>query len=261
MAAAGWSTAWLLGRAAQAVAGDRQAPWIVGRASGITALLLLLLVVVMGLVAAHPWRSRLRRPSTASRIRVHVTLAVFALTFTALHVVVLATDSYAGVGWRGALLPLGASYRPVAVTLGVIGLYAGLLAGVTAALAGRLTVRWWWPVHRISLAVLVAVWAHGLLAGSDSRPLRVVYLAGAVIVLALGLSRYLATTPADRLAARTASTVPTTVPTTLLTDDRLTTLLTGRPTPRSLPATAAPRPEVTGGRVRGRHATSRRGLR
>jgi len=147
LAGAGWATAWLLGRAATSVAGNHNAPWIVGRASGITAYLLLLAVTALGLALSHPWRARYRRPSTVARIRAHAVLATFTLAFTVLHIVVLANDSYAGVGWRGALLPMGASYRPVPVTLGVIGLYSGLLSGVTAAMAGRLTARLWWPLH------------------------------------------------------------------------------------------------------------------
>ena len=91
----------------------------------------------MGLVLSHPWRTRWRTPSTPARIRVHVSLAVFTLAFLVLHIVVLATDSYAKVGWWGALLPMASGYRPVAVTLGVIAAYGGLLAGLTAAFAGR----------------------------------------------------------------------------------------------------------------------------
>lgn len=206
--AAGGATAWLLGGAADAVAGDRHASWIVGRASGITAYLLLVLVVMMGLVLAHPWRARVRRPSTVARIRAHVVLSTFTLAFTVLHIVVLATDRYAGVGWRGAFVPLGASYRPVPVTLGVIGLYAGLAAGVTAALAGRLTMRAWWPLHKVAAGSLMLVWLHGLLAGSDALALKAMYVAGAVGVLALLLSRYLARTPADRLRALATTALP-----------------------------------------------------
>ena len=60
----------------------------------------------------------LRRPSSAVRIRTHVSLSVFTLVFTVLHIVVLATDKYAGVGWWGAFVPMGSTYRPLPVTLG-----------------------------------------------------------------------------------------------------------------------------------------------
>jgi hypothetical protein len=131
---------------------------------------------------------------------VHVSLAVFTLAFVVLHVVVLATDSYAGVGWRGTLVPMGATYRPVPVTLGVVGLYAGLLAGLTAALAGRLPLRVWWPVHKVAALGLVLVWLHGVQAGSDSALLSWMYIGTGLAVALLALSRYAARTPADRLA-------------------------------------------------------------
>ena len=193
-------TGWLVGSAVSSVAGDQNAPWILGRASGIAAYLLMVALVMMGLLLSHPWRTRWRRPSTVVRIRVHISLAVFTLAFLALHVVVLATDSYADVGWWGALLPMASGYRPAAVTLGVIAAYAGLVAGLTAAFAGRWAARVWWPVHKASALALVATWLHAVLAGSDTSGLAWMYGLTAVMVLGLTMSRYVARTPSDRLA-------------------------------------------------------------
>jgi hypothetical protein len=189
-----------IGYVAQRLAGNRMAPWILGRAAGLTAYLLLLLLVVMGLLLSHPWRSRIRRPNNAVRIRVHVVLAVFTAAFTALHIYALATDRYAGVGWRGALVPMGASYRPLATTLGLIGLWAGLLAGLTAAASGRLPLRLWWPIHKVAGLSLVAIWVHGVLGGSDSSTLVLFYLITGAGVLVLAFGRYAARTPSDLAA-------------------------------------------------------------
>lgn len=197
------TSAALVGRTVSSLSGNRDRLWILGRAAGLAAYLLLVLLVLLGLVLSHPWRTRLRRPSAATRIRVHVSLAVFTLVFVALHVLVLATDSYAGVGLRGALVPMAAGYRPVPVTMGVLGLYAGLLAGLTAALAGRVTARVWWPIHKVAATSLVLVWVHGVLAGSDSRALLALYVGSAALVVALALSRYAARTPADRVGELT----------------------------------------------------------
>lgn len=189
---------WLIGRAGQSVAGDKNAPWIIGRASGISAYLLLVLLVATGLVLSHPLRSHLRWPSSVARIRLHVSIAVFTLALTVLHVVVLATDHYAGVGWRGTFVPMGASYRPVPVTLGVIGMYAGLLAGLTAAFSGRRFVaRIWWPVHKVASVALLLVWSHGVLAGVDTPLLLWLYLVTGGGLIALAGWRYVARTPAD----------------------------------------------------------------
>jgi hypothetical protein len=184
-------TFWLVGRAIEAVAAHREAPWILGRATGVTSYLLLVTLVCTGLVLAHPWRARLRRPGQVTRIRIHVALATFALAFTALHVVVLATDPYAKVGWWGALLPMASEYRPLAVTLGVIAGYGGLLAGCTAALAGRWAGRAWWPLHRAAAVLLVLAWAHAVLAGTDTPALRGLYLGTSVLVILLAAARYL----------------------------------------------------------------------
>ena len=82
----------------------------------------------------------------------------------------LAIDEYAGVGWAGVLLPLGADYRPLPVTLGWLALYGGLAAGLTARFAGRLG-RVWWPVHRVAIVIYAAAWLHGVLSGTDSAAL------------------------------------------------------------------------------------------
>jgi hypothetical protein len=193
-------TGWFVGDTASSVAGNRNAPWIIGRAAGVSSYLLLVLLVLTGLVLSHPGRARVRRPSAAVRIRLHVSLAVFTLVLTVLHVVVLATDSYARVGWRGTLVPMGADYRPVAVTLGVLGAYAGLLAGATAALSGRrLVSRVWWPVHKVAAVSLLLVWAHGVYAGIDTPALLAMYVATGGGVLALAVWRYVARTPAERV--------------------------------------------------------------
>jgi hypothetical protein len=191
-------TGWLVGTMAVAVSGNRNAPWIIGRAAGLSAYLLMVLLVATGLVLSHPGRARLRRPRPATRIRLHVSLAVFTLALTGLHVVVLATDSYAGVGWRGTLVPMGSTYRPVPVTLGVIALYAGLLAGLTAELSGRrIAARVWWPVHKVAAIALLLAWGHGVLAGIDSPLLLWLYLSTGSAVLVLAGWRYTARTPGD----------------------------------------------------------------
>lgn len=184
----------LVGVAWHRVAGDRMAPWILGRAAGVSAYLLLVALVLMGLVLSHPARARLGG-STPGRIRVHIALGVFTVAFTALHIVVLATDRWAGVGWPGALVPMGSAYRPVAVTLGLIGLWTGLLAGLSAAAAGHLPRRLWWPLHKVAASTLVLVWLHGVLAGGDTPALLGMYVLTGVLTLGVASSRYVAARP------------------------------------------------------------------
>ena len=195
VAAVGFA-AWLV---ADALRGRSAVSWVLGRATGVSSYVLLVALVTTGLLVSHPWSRGVRRPSAATRIAVHVSLATFTLAFTVLHVVVLATDPWAHVGWRGALLPMASAYRPVPVTIGVIALWAGLVTGLTARLAGSVAARVWWPVHKVSAGVLALVWAHSVLAGTDVLALRGFYLASGGAVIALAVSRHTARTATDRL--------------------------------------------------------------
>jgi hypothetical protein len=87
---------------------------------------------------------------------------------------------------------MAAQYRPAAVTLGVVGAWIGLLAGLSAAAAGRLPRRLWWPLHKVAAISLVLIWLHGVFAGSDTPALLALYLASGAIVLVAAAHRYLA---------------------------------------------------------------------
>jgi hypothetical protein len=186
-----------VGQLARDLSANRMAPWIIGRSSGICAYVLLVVLVLSGLRLAAPRRRS--RPRVVSRLRLHAALAAATGIFTVLHVVVLATDPYAGVGLAGALLPFGANYRPVAVTMGVLGLWTGLAAGLSAAFAGRLGARVWWPIHKVAALALVAAWLHGVFAGSDTVVLRWGYVGTGAVVAFAAWWRYSARRPAEEV--------------------------------------------------------------
>jgi predicted ferric reductase len=173
------------------MSGNRMAPWILGRATGVCAYLLLVALVVLGMTLSHPRRADHGRTAML-RMRAHIVLSLLTFALMALHIVVLATDRWAGVGWVGAALPMGAQYRPVPVTLGVIGAWVGVLAGASAAIAGRLPRRAWWPLHKVAAVSFVLIWLHGVYAGSDARPLFGLYAGTGALVLMVGLGRYTA---------------------------------------------------------------------
>lgn len=179
------------------------APWVLARASGLTAYLLLVSLVLLGLWMAHPGPHGGRRPRPRPRtaIALHSSLSAFTLAFTTLHVVVLVTDPYAGVGWRGLLIPGASQYRPVGVTLGVVALWSLVLTAGTAALAGRVLGRLWWPIHRVAAVAFVLVWAHGFASGTDTPSLAVLYVATGAVVQLVALSRYTARAPRSPIAS------------------------------------------------------------
>lgn len=183
-------TGFVLGVAAIQVNHSSMPLWILARSAGITAYVLLTLVTAMGMVLSHNTRARLR-PHPA-RLRLHLGLVVFTLVFTIMHIVVLVLDPYAKVGLAGALLPLGAGYRPIPVTLGLISLWSGLIAGLSAALAGRGTGRIWLYLHRFAASAWLLAWFHAVFTGIDTPALVGVYAISGLGIIGLGLWRYIA---------------------------------------------------------------------
>jgi len=169
---------------------SRYFPWLTGRALGIAAYISLTALIVLGVWMRHPWR--LRRPLVHSetRLRVHATLATATLAIVAGHIVVLATDKYAGVGWIGAFVPFKAVYRPTAVALGVIAMLFMVVLFATARTAGRLGSRHWLWYHRLAVVNFGLVWFHGVLAGTDTAALRLLYVFTGGAVVFLTLTRY-----------------------------------------------------------------------
>lgn len=179
----------LVGMAAIGIAGNAMPLWLMARAAGITAYVLLTAVTLMGIMLSHNTRAR-HRPNP-SRIRLHLALVVFTFVFTALHIAVLAIDPYAKVGLAGALLPMGAGYRPVEVTLGLLALWSGLISGASAAMAGRGAGRYWLYLHRLAGGAWILAWFHGVLTGIDTPALLGLYTLSGAAVMGVSLWRYL----------------------------------------------------------------------
>jgi len=169
---------------------SRYFPWLTGRALGIAAYIALTALVILGVWMRHPWR--LRRPLVHSetRLRVHATLATATIALVAGHLVSLASDKYAGVGWIGAFVPFKATYRPTAVALGVIAMLFMVLLFATARSAGRLGARHWLAYHRLAVVNFALVWFHGVMAGTDTSALRLLYVATGGVVVFLTMTRY-----------------------------------------------------------------------
>ncbi len=171
---------------------NRMLPWILGRTLGVACYVALCGMVTLGIWLRHPWRSRVRIPGPEALLRAHVALAAATVSLLAGHVTSLALDSYAGVGWVGAFVPWHAQYRPSATALGTLALYAVVLVAATAALAGTLARRIWFPIHSVSAAIFCLCVAHGVLAGSDSRALRWMYVVTGALVVVVQITRWMA---------------------------------------------------------------------
>jgi DMSO/TMAO reductase YedYZ heme-binding membrane subunit len=158
-------------------------PWLAARALGLVAYLLLAAQVGLGLLLSHP-----RNPAawrlTKQVFPWHQLLTVFAGAFLVLHVVLLAVDPYARVGVLGALVPGFSQYRPPAVAVGSVALYALILTAVTATWTRLLPTAWWLRIHRVAAAAFLLAWGHAVLAGTDGGVLLPLYLVTGFAILA-----------------------------------------------------------------------------
>jgi len=158
-------------------------PWVAARALGVTAYLLLALEVGLGLVLSHP-RNTSEWRKTKQVFPWHEMVTVFLGGFLALHIALLAVDPYAQVGWIGALVPGFSGYRPPAVAVGSVALYALIFTAVTAKWTRLLPGGWWLKVHRFAAVAFLLTWVHAVLAGTDGGSLTPLYLATGLPILA-----------------------------------------------------------------------------
>jgi len=158
-------------------------PWIAARALGVTAYLLLALEVGLGLLLSHP-RNTAEWRKTKQVFPWHEMVTVFLGAFLALHIVLMAIDPYAKVGWVGALVPGFSEFRPPAIAVGSVALYALIFTAITAKWTRLLPSGWWLKIHRFAAVAFLLTWVHAVLAGTDGGALTPLYLATGLLILA-----------------------------------------------------------------------------
>lgn len=180
--------------------------WLLARASGLTAYLLLTLSVLAGLILkSRPFG---RAVKAAAVMDLHRLLALLGLATLGLHGTALLLDKTVHMPVAGLFVPGMSPYRPVSVALGVVA--AELMGLVVVSFSvRRLTGQKAWRVlHWSTYAIFALATAHGLLAGSDSAQpwARDLYLGavGAVAFAAAWRASYRPSRSAHRAAVRQA---------------------------------------------------------
>lgn len=159
--------------------------WLVSRASGVVALVLISLSVLIGLAMAA---KVIRRPGRKrALVRLHEHLALVALVAIAVHGLALLGDGWLKPGLRGISVPFALSYRPAFTGLGIIGGYLGVLLGPSFYLRRRIGARRWRKLHRATVLVWALSAVHAIGSGTDSKAvwLRCVVLAPLVPIVYL----------------------------------------------------------------------------
>jgi predicted ferric reductase len=171
--------------------------WYATRATGIVALLLLTLSLVLGVVDVSRFSSE-RYPRFLID-GVHRTVSLLAVAFLLVHIITSVLDSFAPISLLDGFVPFVGSYRPFWLGLGAISFDLMLAVVITSLVRARLGYRAWRAVHWLGYASWPVALLNGLGTGSDTHQGWVLALnalcvvAVVVAVLYRGLARASAT--------------------------------------------------------------------
>jgi sulfoxide reductase heme-binding subunit YedZ len=166
--------------------------WYVARAAGFVALLMLTASVTLGALAST--RTGANTPGGLDRRYLrqmaHRSFAVAGLLLIAFHATLIVLDSFVDVSLSGALIPFTSAWRPFAVGLASLALYATVATAISGAARGRLAssaaaARRWRTVHVAAYAGWALAMGHGILAGTDTGTIwsTAIYVVCAIAVL------------------------------------------------------------------------------
>jgi methionine sulfoxide reductase heme-binding subunit len=153
--------------------------WLLARASGLTAYVMLTLSVLAGLVLkARPFGKAIR-PATLTGL--HRMLALTGLGALAGHATALVLDTTVKISPLALVVPGLSGYRPVATSLGVLAAELMIVVYASFSLRKRIGAKNWRRLHWATYGIFAAATAHGIAAGTDAtRPWAFALYAGAV---------------------------------------------------------------------------------
>jgi sulfoxide reductase heme-binding subunit YedZ len=140
--------------------------WLLARATGLAAYVLLTVSVLAGLVVKSRPFGRAIKPASATQL--HRTLALLSLGTLALHGLALVLDSTVEIELSALLVPGLAPYRPLWTGFGVLAGELMLIVYVSFGLRKRIGIKNWRRLHYVTYGAFAGATAHGLMAGTDS---------------------------------------------------------------------------------------------
>lgn len=164
--------------------------WIASRASGVVALLLVSVSVLIGLTMATKVLKRPKLNRTLAGLHEHAALG--GLIAISVHGLTLLGDRWLDPGLGGLVVPFTMDYRPAFTGLGIVAGDLAALLGLSFYLRRRVGPRLWRKAHRFTLLVYVLGVVHTLGAGTDATTtwLRAILVVTGVPILALTLLRF-----------------------------------------------------------------------
>ncbi len=174
------------------------APWYVSRATGVVAMVLLSMVVVLGVMVSR----RVRVPGLPrfAAAELHRRVSLIAAVFLALHVLSAVTDRYVSIPPTATVIPFTSAYERLPVGLGAIAADLGIAVVLTSLLRARIGRRAWRAVHWLGYAAFPVALLHGFTSAKDLRSGAVLIVTGTCALAVAAAVCYRLATPGRRHA-------------------------------------------------------------
>ena len=140
--------------------------WMAIRGSGIIAYLLLAASTIWGLLISTKVLGRAVKAKPVTWF--HESLAIGSLVATGIHMYFLFNHDYIDFGYRALFVPGASSWRPFAVALGVVTLYATFVITMSFYAKKWIGQSTWRAIHMMSFGTFVGAALHGVLSGTDT---------------------------------------------------------------------------------------------
>ncbi len=161
-----------------------EALWALGRGTGVVALVLLTVTVVLGILT-RSGRPAFGLPRFAVTL-VHRNSALIGAVFVLIHVVTLLFDPYAQLNALDFFVPFLGSYHPFWLGLGTVGLDLLIAILVTALLRRWIGQRVFRIVHWAAYALWPIALFHSIGTGTDAGAPLFILLAVACSAVVVG---------------------------------------------------------------------------
>ncbi len=140
--------------------------WLASRASGLVALGLITISVIIGLSLAGRITRKPGLPAKLSAL--HEQTALAGLIAIAVHGLTLLGDAWLAPGPIGISVPFAMAYKPLWTGLGIIGGYLAAALGLSFYVRRSIGPKLWRKAHRATIVVYGLAVAHTLGAGTDA---------------------------------------------------------------------------------------------
>jgi sulfoxide reductase heme-binding subunit YedZ len=143
-----------------------RAIWYLMRGSGVTALLLLTGVVVLGILTSR--KTSLPTLPRFATMTLHRSISLLAVVFLVIHVTTAVIDPYAQVRLLDLAVPFLGSWQALMLGLGTLALDVFAAVLVSSLLMRHISRRSWRAIHWFGYATWPLAFVHSLGMGSDS---------------------------------------------------------------------------------------------